>query len=303
MLCHSLILGFGGWSAATPRLGMLRLGMLRLGMRPWYAPARYAGLACAGRYARLGMRRLRHARLGMRRLGMRRGVAGLAPATSMLSCDTARAPKRRGSLADWRVAATTRHRGLGGQRETVSLPMQGRVFQRTSGLGLELSSYWVEASGYRPVQVQITSPRPATADRTLFITLTPTSLYRHRKSLDVQFELVLPQGAMQASRTVSVPQSSYWQQWSLQVDEDGRLWEDLSGNFTWPRSGQYWDWTEAYPSILFIDCDAPKPDYAWRVAGGIPPADGVARRQLPNLRAWAAVTSPDLIAGTPSRSR
>ena len=188
--------------------------------------------------------------------------------------------------------------GWAGSGGTISLPVPGQVFRRPSGLGLEISSYWVEASGYRPVQVDILSPRPATADRTLFITLAPVNWYPYRDSQQVQFELVLPQGATRASRTVSVPQYSIWQQWSIEVYEDGRQLEDLSSNgLGWPRTGQRWEWTEAFPAMLFIDRDAPAPDNTWRLAGNPPQGSTAETRQLPNIHAWTRHLSPDDVAG------
>jgi len=41
---------------------------------------------------------------------------------------------------------------------SVSLPQPGRVFTRTSGLRLDLTSHWVEANGYRPIEVEVISP-------------------------------------------------------------------------------------------------------------------------------------------------
>jgi hypothetical protein len=182
--------------------------------------------------------------------------------------------------------------GSGG---TVLLPVPGQTFLRPSGLQLQISSYWVEASGYRPVQIKVSSPRPATADRTLSIQLTPVQWYGYRTTQVVQFELVLPQGSVQASRTVSVPQYSIWQQWQVQVHEDGRWLKDLSATLGWARTSQHWEWTEAFPAMLFIDRDAPAPgDDSWKLRPGPRGAGTAEPRQLPNITAWSRLVSPQI---------
>lgn len=190
------------------------------------------------------------------------------------------------------VGASLAWAGSGGN---VVLPQAGRVVPRPSGLRLEISSYWVEGNGYRPVTVEVSSPLPAIADRTLTISLAPVDyLYYQRTSQEVRFELVLPQGARRATCTVSVPQRSIWQQWRINVYEDGLVLDDLSGMTAWPRSSQYWSWSEAYPCVLVIDRDAPAPrDINQRLSALSNQPVDARSRDLPDLRLWWSLMPPD----------
>ncbi len=172
--------------------------------------------------------------------------------------------------------------GSGG---TVSLPQPGRKVLRPSGLRLDITSNWVEASGYRPVQVEITSALPAPADRRLTIVMASTDYYPRRESA-VQVQVVLPQGSSRVSRSVPVPQDAIWQQWSIDVFEDGQRVEDLSGNVAWPRTSQRWGWTESHPSFLFIHRDAPSANLSTAATSAASRRRNRSEAPLSHLRAW-----------------
>ncbi len=92
------------------------------------------------------------------------------------------------------------------------------VASRRSGLGLSVDTRWVNAYGYRPVEVTIISfPKPSTAAHTIKIQL--HSGWNNVISVEQDFEL--PLGATRASTIVAVPfyeQSIFGFWWDVWVD-------------------------------------------------------------------------------------
>jgi hypothetical protein len=127
-----------------------------------------------------------------------------------------------------------------------------------SGLKVNVDSTWVDANGYRPIQVELI-PWPATpapAERWIRVEFTPLSVRGMYANCAVSEFIEIPQGAPSVTTTVSIPQREQWNSFTVEFYEDGKHLEDLSyrgmmGNF----SG--YGWTEASPTMLFIDGDAP----------------------------------------------
>ena len=139
----------------------------------------------------------------------------------------------------------------------VSMPQPGaRTPRNNSGVNLKVYSEWCESSGYRPVYVTASIGPPTTADRTFDVTLSPNDYRNSRDQIEVQ--LTIPEGARTATVEVGILQKQPWQRMNVTVTEEGQLLSDISGAANIARSVNFWDWTEAFPSILYIDLDAPQ---------------------------------------------
>jgi len=107
---------------------------------------------------------------------------------------------------------------------TVKMPLK-RPVSRSNGLTLTVDTRWSQNYGYRPVEVTISSTKPAAADHAISI-----KLYSGwNGTIRVEQEFKLPSGSTSATETVSVPQYQaatqfYW--WDVRVD--GFLDKDLS---------------------------------------------------------------------------
>lgn len=169
----------------------------------------------------------------------------------------------------------------------INLPSPGkRTPRNNSGLQISLDTTWVEASGHRPVQIEVTAVPPPKADRNLRISLEPSDWSRTRQG--VTFELTVPEKTVKVSREIPVPQSFNWHQMNVRVYEDGRELEDLSGAVGLPSNGSY-EWTEAYPAILFIDKDAPPTP---QIMSGVAPAATRNSTELPDVLAFSEFLPP-----------
>lgn len=131
---------------------------------------------------------------------------------------------------------------------------------RNSGLILRLDSYWFAGTGYRPLDIQISTRngRAVKADRRLRVEVTLSDW--GISSPTVVTDLVLAEKTAAVSKRISVPTSGNWQRLKVNVYENGRAWADLSTgwNETYLNSN-YHEWTEAIPSLLFIEPNAPLP--------------------------------------------
>jgi hypothetical protein len=88
---------------------------------------------------------------------------------------------------------------------------------RRTGLNLHVDTRWVNAYGYRPVEVTISSPLPTTAAHTITIQL--HSGWVNVTTVEQEFEF--PLGATKASTIVAVPfyeQSVFGVWWDVRVD-------------------------------------------------------------------------------------
>jgi hypothetical protein len=128
-----------------------------------------------------------------------------------------------------------------------------------SGLKMEVDFRGVEANGYRPVRVTISQLSGAafTADRAIRVVVKPQA-YAGSPTTQVTEIIEIGEGALSGTSVVAIPQNGQWWSASIEAFEDGDKVEDLSlPHIGWPAMN-YWDWTEARPTILAIDQDVPK---------------------------------------------
>ena len=103
-----------------------------------------------------------------------------------------------------------------------------KAVSRRSGLQLEVDTRWVNNYGYRPIRVQVNSPKPTKAEHRITIRLYVASSDWRSGSVGVEQDFEMPLGATSAETVVACPQFQaghrYW--WDVRVD--GVLDKDLS---------------------------------------------------------------------------
>ena len=99
-------------------------------------------------------------------------------------------------------------------------------------------------------------------------------------------EIEIPEGAARGQTTLAVPQSDAWVEMKVLVYEDGNFLDDVSTASTGAITRFYGDCSEAIPSILIIDCDAPTRDsmVGMPAAVGVPAGKTQNVRRLPDVR-------------------
>jgi hypothetical protein len=97
-------------------------------------------------------------------------------------------------------------------------------------------------------------------DRVLWIELRASDHYAdHLKQVQWVGQMVeLPQGELQVTTQVLLPQEYSWARLQVQTFEDGKLVQELTGEDH--LFSQNHQWSEAFPSILILHEDAPKRD-------------------------------------------
>ena len=110
-------------------------------------------------------------------------------------------------------------------------------FSRRSGLRLRVDPRWTNNYGYRPVEVEISSPKPTTSDH--LITIQLHAGYNRNISVEQVFEM--PAGSTKATTHVSLPVyqapvNNFW--WDLWVDgvKDKDLSIDRNSPQAWMSS-------------------------------------------------------------------
>lgn len=111
------------------------------------------------------------------------------------------------------------------QRSRGSLPP--RTSKKT-GLLIRLDTRWCEGYGYRPVRFVIESPKPATVDRTIALSLSVHDWRHYDHAVEVSQSVVLPAGATSVTTTLAVPQLHSWRSISWRVSVDGVFDEEIS---------------------------------------------------------------------------
>src|SRR5262245_5286031 len=129
-----------------------------------------------------------------------------------------------------------------------------------SGWIVDVDGRGVDANGYRPVHVTISTLRgqPVTADHQVRVVLgCHTEDYRHVARVSQVIEI--PEGSTSASATMLVPQGGPFTAMSIDTYEGGEKLLDLCQDpVGWPSNNNWnWNWTEARPALLFIDSNAP----------------------------------------------
>jgi len=145
-------------------------------------------------------------------------------------------------------------RAGGGAVVTLPLPKS----KTPTRLRLDIDTRWVDGTGYRPVRVRVSPllPGPSPADRKLQVTLSPRGWYA-AASGSCTATVELPQGQRFAEATISVPQLEFWNSLDVTVSEGGRICRDLSANRVGIPVRNYYNWSEAAPSVLIVSEDAP----------------------------------------------
>jgi hypothetical protein len=149
--------------------------------------------------------------------------------------------------------------------------LPARPKKATSGLRLSIDTRWVDGSGYRPGRVRLSmlNGLPAPADRMVKVLLRPNGIYGYggyygMRPIEVNGWVKLRQGDRFGETVLSTPQYGQW--WTVKVvtREDGKLIDELSDSLGVVRSNNY-EWSEATPTMLVIDSDAPDTESAARL--------------------------------------
>ena len=125
---------------------------------------------------------------------------------------------------------------------------------------MQVDTRWLDGSGYRPVRVRVTPipPGPAPADRRLQITLRPRGWSTGTSRATVTGVVDLQQGDLIGGASLAIPHHEGWSAMDVEVREDGRILPDLTHRHLGIVRRSYYEWSEATPTVLFIDTDAPR---------------------------------------------
>jgi hypothetical protein len=190
---------------------------------------------------------------------------------------------------------------LAGNGMQIGLPVGG--MKNKSGLRLMIDGRGVDANGYRPVKIAVTTspPKPLPADRQIRVVLKPNA-YAGVNAPEVSQVIELPEGSITTSVTLSMPQTSMWHGMSIETYEGGQKWEDLSQrHMAWSRTNS-WDWSEARPTMLFLDSDVPPQPGRDMAIGGYRTtgADPAPTHDLPDVRTLVWLfPDPNTATGAP----
>ena len=187
------------------------------------------------------------------------------------------------------IVATSSARAGTGSSDAIPTSLKPK-----NGLYLKIDTRGVDANGYRPVRVTaLTWPQvPSPADRRIYVELSPNNYYGTPR-MRVGTWIEIPQNSTGATKLVSIPQKSPLRALSVEVIEDGRVLKDLTQDLGIPYQSNN-DWTEAAPSILFIDPDVPRdrvPGTAANPAYDVPQISGLAALS-PNVQYNRSVFGP-----------
>ncbi len=167
-----------------------------------------------------------------------------------------------------------------------------------NGLRLVIDTRWVDANGYRPVRIEaINWPLgPTLADRSIRVVIEPGSWRGSRPAVHVSGQIEIPEGAARGETVLAVPQSDQWGSIWVAAYEDGALLKDVSESVGIPTQF-YANGSEAIPSILIIDSDAPTRDAREQqlrqpALGGSPAGKAESVRRLPDVRQLATLFPP-----------
>lgn len=126
-----------------------------------------------------------------------------------------------------------------------------------AGLRMRIDTRWVNGQGYRPVKIDVV-PSRSTGDRTLTVEFVVEGYWAGSRRRDrVVQDIEVPAGSGLVQTTISVPQTTAWNWYQVNVLEDGELLQPLS-----PRGGagspyRNSAWEEAFPAILAIGATPP----------------------------------------------
>src|SRR5262245_1667285 len=130
-----------------------------------------------------------------------------------------------------------------------------------SGWIVDVDGRGIDANGYRPVRVTISTLRgkPVTADHQVRVVVGCQGEDYRSHVTRVSQVIEIPEGSTSASATLLVPQGGPFTGISIDTYEGGEKLLDLCQDaIGWPSNNNWnWNWTEARPALLFIDSNAP----------------------------------------------
>ena len=146
---------------------------------------------------------------------------------------------------------------LAGSGFEVTVPSNIRKMK--NGVTMKVSTHWVEACGYRPINIDATRIPPFAAERRLRVEIKPNSWYDQNMPRRITTWIVFDEGSSKTSKTIYAPQAESWGGLRISVFEDGRKLDDLESDFQGAMIGNqgHGNLTEAFPTMLFVDSDAP----------------------------------------------
>jgi hypothetical protein len=183
-----------------------------------------------------------------------------------------RSPARRAILpACLAVVAALADAALGGTGTLLTLPVAPNATAK--GLRLTVDCRWVHGYSYRPVRVEVTSARPAPADRRLAVEIGLSAWDPSKEHVTVAADIEIPAGSTTVSRTIGVPQLTASQHISLRVWEDGVPIKELTAERRSLGASGAFGWATEAPTILFVsqtDVDVSAFDMVRTASGTIP---------------------------------
>ena len=143
----------------------------------------------------------------------RSAAALLSAAAAWLIVCSSAAPLLAQLQGLWTLSPTIQSNGMIGR-----VPLT-RPFSRKTTLNMTVDTRWANNYGYRPVEVKVTSPKPATASRSLTVRLHMTGWGWQSGVLTVEKDFELPAGQSAATTTFLCPlyrmeqQYMWWEVW------------------------------------------------------------------------------------------
>jgi len=137
------------------------------------------------------------------------------------------------------------------------LPPAGRKVKHN--LRAVIDTRWADGVGYRRIKIRlIPVPAPSPDDRNIRVTIYPNRWSNRQGGLGISKDISMPAGAMSVDAEMTAPQFCLWRQMQVRVTENGSDIPELE-YYSSLAAGDG-TWSEAMPSILFIDSDAPTID-------------------------------------------
>ncbi len=171
----------------------------------------------------------------------------------------------------------------------------GRVtVSNSKGLTLSVDSQWIDSGGYRPTRITLTPAAAAAADRSFHVEFHATTYYSNR-SIVVSQDFDLPAGSLSATTTLRVPQYFPWQNYDLEIWEDGRYLKGLSQQRTTVTGGQ--DWAEGLPGVLIVLDKSATPPVVPAVPPGMTSAMITAAPDLRTATLASLLPNPEVQSG------
>ena len=183
-----------------------------------------------------------------------------------------------------------------------------------AGLAMDVDTRWVDNGGYRPVRITFTPTAPVVADRVLVIEfVAPFWSNSGLEQTRVVQAVEIPAGSGPVRVAISVPQMVTWNQFRVDVTEDGQLVQPLSvlsaGGAAAASDSL---WAEQLPAVLIVGDKLPdtanlarlvRVDLYYQNASGPTPSGG--KLPLPTAMArplaelperWIDYTNFDLVS-------